>query len=612
MTTLSRRDFLARTAGALGGVALTSGFDPTTVFANAPERKSSARIAAIVTEYRPLSHADVILTRLVEDYPLTNVPVRSPVRLHSMYVDQFPDRDMARWIAKTYGVRLTSSISEAVLNSEGKLDVDAVWIIGEHGNYPHNERGQHLYPRRRFFEAVVKAFEKAGKVVPVFNDKHLSARWKDAKWMVDRARAMKIPFLAGSSLPLTWRRPVLEFPLDTPLEMALAVGYSGIESYGFHALETYQCMVERRQGGETGLASVRCLEGPEVWDSAKAGFWSEDLLLAALERQGISAAGLAEVKKRVPKPAVFLLEHRDGFRGAVLMLNGIAGHISFAAKLPGQARPVSTHFWLQEPVYGHFSYLTRAISELTLSGVPPYPVERTLLTTGALCRAMDSRFEGHRKIETPELEIVYRSTDHGLGAFSQGEDPHGRSGGWIELFDGKSLGNWRENVWEGEPRWEVSDGVLSCTGGKGYLATLEEFEDFELSVQARVWDREGGRGNSGIYFRCQPHRDKSREYPPGYESQIDHGDSNNPTGSIYGRLGPGARARPSRTADRRWLTMRIRAEGPRLRTWVNGELVVDWTDPEARHKKGTVLLQQHHTTGVVEFREVRIRRIENR
>ncbi|MBI4585786.1 MAG: DUF1080 domain-containing protein [Planctomycetes bacterium] len=605
----TRRRFLRQAAGLLGGLGFLGSPSWRGLFgAEGGGRKSSARIAAIVTEYRPLSHADVILSRLLADYTLEGEPFYSPVRLHSMYVEQFPERDMARWVSKAYGVRLAETIEAAILDEGGKLAVDGVWIIGEHGNYPQNERGQTLYPRRRFFEGVAAAFKKAGAVAPVFNDKHLSARWEDALWMVETARSMNIPFMAGSSLPLAWRRPRLELPLDSPLEEALAVGYGGIESYGFHALETLQCMAERRSGGEAGVAAIQCLEGAAVWEAGKQGRWSRRLLEAALERQ--IRRGPGDPEKQAQDPAAFLIEHRDGFRAAVLILNGAASEFSFAAKLPGQERPVSTLFWLQEPGYGHFAYLARALSEMVLSGKPVYPVERTLLTSGLLCRALDSRFEGHRRIETPELAVAYRAVDHGLGAYSRPDDYERRSGGWIEFFGGPASlnwpGNWREHLWEGEPKWEASEGLLRSAGGKGYLATFEEFADFELFAELRVWDAAGGRGNSGIYLRCQPHRDPKAEYPPGYEVQVDHGDANNPTGSIYNM---GARAAKVITRDREWFTLRVLAQGPRLRTWVNGEPMADWTDPQARYQKGYLLLQQHHATGVTEWRELRVRRV---
>ena len=70
--------------------------------------------------------------------------------------------------------------------------------------------------------------------------------------------------MAGSCVPLSWRRPWLEYELGTPLEEALATGYGGIEAYGYHTIETLLCMVERRQGGETGVAAVQSMEGDAV------------------------------------------------------------------------------------------------------------------------------------------------------------------------------------------------------------------------------------------------------------------------------------------------------------------------------------------------------------
>ena len=54
--------------------------------------------------------------------------------------------------------------------------MDAVLIIGEHGAYPYNEFGQHLYPRYRFFKEVTRVFREDGRAVPVFNDKSVSSQ----------------------------------------------------------------------------------------------------------------------------------------------------------------------------------------------------------------------------------------------------------------------------------------------------------------------------------------------------------------------------------------------------------------------------------------------------
>jgi hypothetical protein len=222
---------------------------------------------------------------------------------------------------------------------------------------------------------------------------------------------------------------------------------------------------------------------------------------------------------------------------------------------------------------------------------------------------MDSRFEKYRRIETPDLKIAYQPVDHSLGAYRHAEAANARHGGWIDLFNGQNLDGWRENRFAHQPVWEVKDGILIGQGGQGYLATYETFADFELFAEVRIYDTAGGRGNSGIYFRCQPHLDRKREYPEGYETQCDHGDARNYTGSIYHLAAPSARAPKPKVKDGEWFTLRLVARADHLRTWVNGDPAVDCRDPENRYRSGNVLLQLHHRTGVVEFREVRIRRL---
>ena len=89
--------------------------------------------------------------------------------------------------------RSTRPIAEALRCGGDKLAVDAVLIIGEHGNYPNNEIGQKQYPRYEFFKQIVEVFEKDGRTTPVFNDKHLSWKWEWAKEMVDTAREDEVP-----------------------------------------------------------------------------------------------------------------------------------------------------------------------------------------------------------------------------------------------------------------------------------------------------------------------------------------------------------------------------------------------------------------------------------
>jgi hypothetical protein len=378
------------------------------------ERK---KVAAVVTEYRKWSHADVIVGKILEGYNYDG-GAGPDLRLVSLYVDQFPPKDMSRDLAKKHGFRLCDTIETALTLGGKGLAVDGVLIIGEHGTYPKNDKGQILYPRRRFFEEVAKTFARCNKSVPVFNDKHLAATWADAKWVYDKSRELFVPLLAGSSVPLTWRRPPLRLPRGCDLVEAVQVGYGPFEGYGFHALEGLQCMAERRQGGETGVRAVQCLQGEAMWQALDAGRWSKALLEAALERVPAHAPGDYRAPTAKTEDAgVFLIEYRDGFRAAVAMLNGWlyegdGGAFTFAGQIRGEDKPRATHFYLQQPdPFGHFAYLVKAIDSMIQTGHALYPVERTLLTTGILDAVMTSRAEKNRRVETPHLAIKYQPTD---------------------------------------------------------------------------------------------------------------------------------------------------------------------------------------------------------
>jgi hypothetical protein len=371
------------------------------------------RIAAIVTEYRPRSHADVIVGKLLAGYQLDGQWTESRVEVAALYLDQVPANDLGRALAAEYGVPIYDTIGEAVAFGGDGAGVAGVVLVGEHGHYPTNELGQKLYPRRRFFDAAVAAMVGSGRRAPIFTDKHLSWSFDHASRMVNTARRLGIPLLAGSSLPVTWRRPYVSWPLAADVDEALVLGYGDLEAYGFHALETLQCMVERRRGGETGVRTVQCLEGDAVWQAGREGRWSEALLDAALETVERRSDG--SIESSVPNPAAFLIEYRDGFRAAVLMLDGLTQQFAFAARRVGQIEACC--FFLQSPEpFGHFTLLVRQIEELMLTGQPPYPVERTLLTTGILDAAMRSRHAKHVALDTPELAIAYAAPTTDWGA----------------------------------------------------------------------------------------------------------------------------------------------------------------------------------------------------
>lgn len=372
-----------------------------------PEEKRK-RIATIITEYRFNSHADVIVGRLLAGYEYNGEKRQPLVRVVSMYTDQLPVNDLSRSMAAQYGVPIIPTVSEALTLGAKALAVDGVVLVGEHGNYPLNEKGQRLYPRFELFEQIVDVFRETGRSAPVFCDKHLSWDWGRAKQMYDWSLEFKFPLMAGSSLPLAWRLPPLELNPESPVDHAVVTFYGDTEAYGFHALESLQCMVERRRGGETGIAAVQCLSGDPVWAWTDANPWAENLLGAALARSPENTPG--SPRKNAPQPVLFILEYRSGLRAAVYLLNGHTKTCGFAADLSGKPEPVSTQIWLQPGrPYSHFSNLVYAIERMMVTGKTPYPVERTLLTTGALSALMDSRWRKGARLETPHLAVAYRT-----------------------------------------------------------------------------------------------------------------------------------------------------------------------------------------------------------
>lgn len=419
----SRRKFLASAAAiTLGGsvpqAAEPADDNPANFRARPPKPdiKNRKPIAVVATVYRPLSHAQHIAGRFIEGYTRDGHFYVPKQYVASMYVDQLPDNDESKDLSRDYGFRHCRNVAEALTLGGNKLAVEGVLLIGEHGNYPRNDKEQILYPRYELMEQIVEVFRKTGQSVPVFNDKHLSYSFDKAKKMAGWATELKFPLMAGSSLPVTWRRPELELPLDSPIEEALVACYGGIEIYGFHGLEALQVMMERRKGCETGVKAVTCLTDKDVWKAGDAGKWSWELLEAALGRSETVSPG--DIRRNVGSTAVgnmprtpataFLVEYRDGTRGTVLILNGHVADFTFAARIKGEARPSSCLFHLPAPPGAkYFDCLVTNIEKMFENGKPPYPVERTLLTGGALDAGMDSRFRRGERVETPQLDLRY-------------------------------------------------------------------------------------------------------------------------------------------------------------------------------------------------------------
>ena len=343
---LTRREFIGTTAAAISLKALAADRPPV-------------RVAIITTIYKYLSHGQHIGDRFLVGYPIDGQWHQPNVKVVSLYVDQKPEGDLSGERAKEFGFQVYPTIAEALCCGGKTLACDAVLIVGEHGDYPMNDKGQKLYPRYEFFQQCVAVFKASGRSLPVYNDKHLSYSFEKARTMVQTAHEIGFPMLGGSSIPVTWRLPEVEIPLGAHIEDAVMVGVGGSDAMDFHALEGLQCMVERRHGGETGVNAVQLLTGDEVWKALDSGRISKELLSSALSRSD-TPLGLTVLDGRVQDlvgdgvlpglvkhPGAYMIEYSDGLRATMLMLDGAVKDFNFAALIrlvPG-ANPARADTW---------------------------------------------------------------------------------------------------------------------------------------------------------------------------------------------------------------------------------------------------------------------------
>lgn len=413
---LSRRTFLGSIAAGVAGGSLLSAADPA-----GPARK---KLAVVTTVWNYRSHAWHMAERFLHGYPLQGKWHRPGLDVVAAYVDQKPEGDLSRLRADEFGFTIYPTVAEALRCGGDKLAVDAVLIIGEHGDYPNNEIGQKKYPRYEFFKQVVDVFKKDGRTTPLFNDKHLSWKFEWAREMAETSRAMKFAFCAGSSLPVTFRMPSIDMPLGAEVEEIVCLAIGGLDSYDFHALETIQCMAERRKGGETGVAALQALRGDAVWKALEAGTWTaggwdRELFEACLTRSQTLAQPntfshryptLAQLREFVRDPIAYRFEYADGVKATMLLMNGLVDDFTFAARLRGRSEPLSTLFYLPpNPNVVYSAALMSKAEETFMTGKAPYPIERTLLTSGLVEAGMKSMAAGQKRLETPHLAIRYEA-----------------------------------------------------------------------------------------------------------------------------------------------------------------------------------------------------------
>ena len=419
----NRRDFLIATAAGLASFHRT---------ARAAERRP--RIAALTTIYHKYSHSEHIVDRFLDGYGWEGQHHYPPMDVVSLYVEQVGDSDLSRERAKRHPqMKIYPTIAEALTQGGSKLAVDGVLLIGEHGRYPVNEKGQTLYPRYEYFQQIVQVYRDSGLVAPIFNDKHLSWNWDHAVEMYQTANKMGFDLMAGSSLPVSWRQPSVELPAGAEVEEAVGIWNGGIDGGDIHVIEALQSIMERRRGGESGVRAVEAFRGDRFWNAMAAGTWESggwdrQLLEACLSRSNqLNSARetyshvlptVEDMRRLAPESYAYRFEYADGLRASIIQFNpapgqtggGVVGDCNVAARLKG-GKQFSVMFYL--PYYttrNFFSPQVHHIESLFLTGKSPYPVERTLLTTGMTAAGIESLFQKQKRLETPHLDVKYQPT----------------------------------------------------------------------------------------------------------------------------------------------------------------------------------------------------------
>ena len=318
------------------------------------------KIAAVVTVYHKYSHAQHIVDRFLEGYGWENRHHYPAMDLVSLYVEQVGDNDLSQDRAERFqNLKIYPTVADALTLGGDSLAVDGVLLIGEHGDYPTNEKGQRLYPRYELYQKIIDVYKASGKTASIFNDKHLSWDWDWCQEMYDQSQQLGFAFMAGSSLPVTWRTPSIEMPLGAEIEEAVGVAYGGVDGYDIHALETIQCMVERRAGGETGVDWLQAYRGESFWQAYHDGIWSRRLFESALSRSHTLKPGRSgfnnifpnwnELQEIVKDPIAYHYQHSDGLKSTMILMSGLIEDFNFAATLKNQDQPISTQMYLPMP-----------------------------------------------------------------------------------------------------------------------------------------------------------------------------------------------------------------------------------------------------------------------
>ncbi|MDF2723605.1 MAG: hypothetical protein K0Q59_3280 [Paenibacillus sp.] len=363
------------------------------------------KVAVIITEYWDISHADVFITKMMEGFAVNGVRYRSTLDIVSMYVDQFPERDISRGLAAKHGIPMYGTIEEALRCGGSAFTLDGIIIIGEHGEYGKNEYGQILYPRRQFFELCLNVMLEHQRIVPVFSDKGFAIVQEDIEWVYEQVNKHHIPFMSSSSIPFAFQHPhPLQIPSGAPLHRMFGFIYGDLERYAYHTIEMLQSIAERRACGENGVEAVTAYTGERALELLLSEEWGK------LYRTLAGYANVTDVETfphTLTRPVFVDVRYKDGLHGGMLFADKEINQFVSAYQIYEDDHPYCTQFHCQwQKPYVHSAIFVLEIERFIHSGRPSFPVERSLITTGVTDAIMRS-VHFNKTIETPYLSVRY-------------------------------------------------------------------------------------------------------------------------------------------------------------------------------------------------------------
>ena len=396
----------------MAGLAALTGIAAGTVPQTAQKRP---RIACLVSfRGAPGSHADWIISKLMRWLSVAGRPHSFSRGRCVRYIHQFDTSELGQKVCKSKGIPIFKTVGEAVTLGGKEL----LWMV------LHSRRTRECIQlisrgtgscRAGGSTSRLSGFEKSKRSVPVFNDKHLSYNWDDAKWMFDKSRELGLPLNGGSSIPYDFRRARRELAIDTPIKNSIVVGGASDEGAIFHCVDVLQAFADRRKGGETGVKSVQSIRAPETSKWVERNPWAAKLLDSVAKSFDLKSG----IFQENVQANVCIVEYNDGTTAAVISGRDVGW--TYAGELEGQKEPtiVSMLGWPGPYSQYHASNAQpHWITEMMVTRKEPYNAERLLLSTGIVNHYMESNWENGlyspvgRRIETPFMNMTYRST-HG-------------------------------------------------------------------------------------------------------------------------------------------------------------------------------------------------------